>query len=668
MKFLKQILQTQGKIPASAATPPKQIKLIVRSKESLSSQQNKKSELGIKTRNGQLDKKIEKSPAVCIVRKGLNKSANKSTIQTVTTQQLESGNVNAAKSVEKTGGVVVIQSKSWNNAGMTVNELLKRKRGCVNQAGQGQKEASERVSQHTETENNGSGRSVNESNSGRSVQSGSLEKSNISPKNKPQPEKMLYRMPRTRAQRKLYVQQHFLERTNSDADNSLSQDKINTGKSGSVRKEYQSFASLKESRTAALNAKLLDNSENFTQCDDENEVISFTTDMYSDNDVAATGTISLEGNVHKDLTAGLPNKKTQAAELSNQPEYTQKAQAISSKPNFSQNDQEIIDKLPVNEETFDLSDDDDYDLEPGSVEAMDSDPGTQLDVSESYVYTMSCPDAAKDTFTGQDFTCFKEKSIETQNMDNSRMKDRSGCRPENTETGSSVTNNIDGNCIVSDAVMSEMEADSAQILYELSQRSLSRKESVNNLPNLEINEMEFNKSDEQISQNSVEGTQSTGKRRIKSTKAVRHKIQESEVSFAQVGESAKIFLQKHPLLRGIYLNKGKREVKRHLIQLKRHKSAIDKGSYLRNGKINDKNRIDDMFEYTEEGKRRKDAIDENNARDEYVVNWYMWCPGHGNCLRKCGGYGHCVKGESIFTFFSAVDFWCKYLFEFIIKY
>jgi len=135
------------------------------------------------------------------------------------------------------------------------------------------------------------------------------------------------------------------------------------------------------------------------------------------------------------------------------------------------------------------------------------------------------------------------------------------------------------------------------------------------------------------------------KSKLRSTYPRQHSVKDVVVCFAQVGRGAKLWTQEHPLIRGIYLNKGKREVKRHLVQMKRQPSAIDTGSYFRKGRINDKNRIDDYFEYTEVGEERRRQFEENVARDEYVVNWYMWCPGHGNCLRKCGGYGKCINGK-----------------------
>lgn len=142
---------------------------------------------------------------------------------------------------------------------------------------------------------------------------------------------------------------------------------------------------------------------------------------------------------------------------------------------------------------------------------------------------------------------------------------------------------------------------------------------------------------------SVEINQIKEHKHVVSKRAKIH-ARNAEVCFAQVGKSAKIWLQEHPQIKGIYLNKGKREVKRNLVSLKRQSTAVDKGSYMRNGRINDKNRIDDSFVFTPEGQRRRDSFEDGKYRDEYVVNWYMWCPGHGNCKRKCGGFGRCVEG------------------------
>jgi len=133
-------------------------------------------------------------------------------------------------------------------------------------------------------------------------------------------------------------------------------------------------------------------------------------------------------------------------------------------------------------------------------------------------------------------------------------------------------------------------------------------------------------------------------RKLKDTAPRRH-CKDGMVCFAQVGKNAKLWILEHPLVRGIFLNKGKRDVKKKLVNLRRQNSAVDTQSYFRGGIINDRNRLDDYFEFTEEGKELREMFENNLVRDEYVVSWYMWCPGHGNCQRRCGGYGKCAPGK-----------------------
>ncbi|KAL3873899.1 hypothetical protein ACJMK2_036978 [Sinanodonta woodiana] len=117
-----------------------------------------------------------------------------------------------------------------------------------------------------------------------------------------------------------------------------------------------------------------------------------------------------------------------------------------------------------------------------------------------------------------------------------------------------------------------------------------------------------------------------------------------EVSEVQVGNELKQFLRNHHDLRGIYLHKGKRHVKHKLANLKRQKEAVDTRRWNRGTLVNDRNRFDDMFELTDAGRKQLERVEHRMARDEYIVNWYVWCPGYGNCLRACGGYGKCVQG------------------------
>ncbi|XP_062617951.1 uncharacterized protein LOC134279561 isoform X1 [Saccostrea cucullata] len=119
-----------------------------------------------------------------------------------------------------------------------------------------------------------------------------------------------------------------------------------------------------------------------------------------------------------------------------------------------------------------------------------------------------------------------------------------------------------------------------------------------------------------------------------------------EVNFVDVGVKVEEFLKEHPLIQGIYLNKGKRAVKKNYVTMCRQKNVKEhtKLTWKRGSQKQDRNSLDDYFEYTEEGQARKSKIDRKLVRDEYVVSWYMWCPGHGNCVRKCGGRGKCVPG------------------------
>lgn len=127
-----------------------------------------------------------------------------------------------------------------------------------------------------------------------------------------------------------------------------------------------------------------------------------------------------------------------------------------------------------------------------------------------------------------------------------------------------------------------------------------------------------------------------------------HKVRTNEypIDYVEVGEKFKAYFQTHPAIRGIYLNKGKREVKRNLVVLSRADKAVDRGSWQRGKHVHERNRLDDHFELTEEGKKKREMILKRMYRDEYAVNWYLFCPGHGNCRRKCGGYGKCVEGEN----------------------
>ena len=104
-----------------------------------------------------------------------------------------------------------------------------------------------------------------------------------------------------------------------------------------------------------------------------------------------------------------------------------------------------------------------------------------------------------------------------------------------------------------------------------------------------------------------------------------------------VGADLLRFLQTHEELKGVCLSRGKRNVKRNLVTMQRDKSFVLRGN---KETVKDKCRYDDHFVPTEEGKL-PNKIESN----EFVVAWYLWCPGKGNCKRKCGAYGMCMEGK-----------------------
>ncbi|XP_021365762.1 uncharacterized protein LOC110458405 isoform X1 [Mizuhopecten yessoensis] len=125
---------------------------------------------------------------------------------------------------------------------------------------------------------------------------------------------------------------------------------------------------------------------------------------------------------------------------------------------------------------------------------------------------------------------------------------------------------------------------------------------------------------------------------------IHRKSSKGDICCVEVGNTLREFLDNHQMIKGIYLNKGKRHIKKELVQLRRQDNAVDKSSWQRGNNIHERNRLDDYFELTEAGMKKKDLVDTKKARDEFAVNWYMWCPGRGNCQRKCGGIGKCAEG------------------------
>ncbi|XP_072173446.1 gephyrin-like [Diadema setosum] len=130
---------------------------------------------------------------------------------------------------------------------------------------------------------------------------------------------------------------------------------------------------------------------------------------------------------------------------------------------------------------------------------------------------------------------------------------------------------------------------------------------------------------------------------IKKTSAKKGKSN-AETHRIQAGKPLMRFLRTHPLLKDITLSRGKRSVKRNLVMRRRGDESVDTGIWKRMERIQERNRVDDLFDPTEEGQKLQELIRKNKRRNEYVVAWYLWCPGHGNCLRRCGSYGRCSEG------------------------
>ena len=138
----------------------------------------------------------------------------------------------------------------------------------------------------------------------------------------------------------------------------------------------------------------------------------------------------------------------------------------------------------------------------------------------------------------------------------------------------------------------------------------------------------------------------TKKRKV--TKKVAAKKTKPKINTFRIeaGKPLSTFLRTHPQLKDISLSRGKRNVKRHLVTREREDHNVDTGIWKRGERVQERNRVDDLFCTTAEGKKTQELIRKTLHRDEYVVAWYLWCPGHGNCLRKCGGHGSCAPGES----------------------
>jgi len=129
-----------------------------------------------------------------------------------------------------------------------------------------------------------------------------------------------------------------------------------------------------------------------------------------------------------------------------------------------------------------------------------------------------------------------------------------------------------------------------------------------------------------------------------------------EVNRVRTGKALFDFLKSHSLTKGIVLHRSKRELKKNLASVKA-KGGGGKGGnpslsvtaerWTRNGKLMNKNWLDDEFELTRHGREcRQKYFDSGGvgAKNAAVCTWYLNCPGTATCQRVCGGVGTCQPG------------------------
>ena len=128
------------------------------------------------------------------------------------------------------------------------------------------------------------------------------------------------------------------------------------------------------------------------------------------------------------------------------------------------------------------------------------------------------------------------------------------------------------------------------------------------------------------------------------------KLRAEEIS-VPVGPKLLEFLNSHESIKDVCLCRGKRRIKEDLVTMVRDPSAVEKNTWNRGKKVNQRCRYDDHFVLTEKGQEMNNVPGIKGCKNPYVVSWYLWCSGQGNCKRKCGGYGECKHGKLILDSF-----------------
>ncbi len=109
------------------------------------------------------------------------------------------------------------------------------------------------------------------------------------------------------------------------------------------------------------------------------------------------------------------------------------------------------------------------------------------------------------------------------------------------------------------------------------------------------------------------------------------------------------FLGKNSVTRNTNLNRKLLDVKRKFVTQGTNDKQKENFTYtLKKEDLSVKcrrNRLSDRFVLTDEGREKQRLVHEDIAEDVCVANWVLYCPGHSNCLRKCGGLGSCTAGK-----------------------
>src|SRR5262249_13308114 len=115
---------------------------------------------------------------------------------------------------------------------------------------------------------------------------------------------------------------------------------------------------------------------------------------------------------------------------------------------------------------------------------------------------------------------------------------------------------------------------------------------------------------------------------------------------APLGRAVERWIYSLPVVSVVKLNCQSRKklneaVKEELISFERVPNAFDHLEWTTSRGVKSTNRLDDIISLTDKGRKQAEAVLTGNGRNRKVWWWVHFCPGYGNCRRKCGGLGQC---------------------------